>query len=151
MSHGQFGFFDREQQLAKIYQLNSFLPNLNALIDWELFRPTLNKVREKEPRGPGGRPPFNVVLMFKILVLKSVYNLADDRIEEQIRDRLSFQDFLGLKRGDTIPDAKTIWLFAEQLKNLGLERSLFDRFNALLDASGFKVKSGYIDGGAEKV
>ena len=92
MSHGQFGFFDREQQLEKIYQLNSFLPNLNALIDWEMFRPTLNKVREKERHGPGGRPPFDVVLMFKILILKSIYNLADERIEEQIRDRLSCID-----------------------------------------------------------
>ena len=144
MSHGQFGFFDREQQLEKIYQLNNFLPKLNTLIDWEIFRSTLNKVREKEHAGPGGRTPFNVVLMFKILVLKSMYNLSDDQTELQIRDRLSFQDFLGLHRGNRIPDAKTIWLFAEQLKNLGLERSLFDRFNKLLDASGFKVKSGLI-------
>ena len=148
MSHGQFGFFDREQQLEKIYQLNNFLPKLNTLIDWELFRPTLGKVREKEHRGPGGRPPFDVVLMFKILVLKSIYNLADERIEEQIRDRLSFQDFLGLKRGDTIPDAKTIWLFAEQLKHFELECLLFDRFNEMLDASGFNVKSGLIVDGS---
>jgi IS5 family transposase len=143
-THGQYGFFDREQQLEKIYQLNNFLPKLNALIDWEMFRPPLNKIREKEHLGPGGRPPFNVVLMFKILVLKSMYNLSDDNTELLIRDRLSFQDFLGLDRGDTIPDAKTIWLFAEQLKNLELECLLFDRFNELLDASGFAVKSGLI-------
>jgi hypothetical protein len=79
MSHGQFGFFDREQQLAKIYQLNNFLPKLNALIPWEMFRPTFQTVREKEHHGPGGRPPFDVVLMFKILILKSIYNLADVR------------------------------------------------------------------------
>ena len=148
MNNGQFCFFDREQQLEKIYQLNNFLPKLNTLIDWEIFRPTLNKVREKEHAGPGGRTPFDVVLMFKILVLKSMYNLSDDNMELFIRDRLSFQDFLGLRRGDTIPDAKTIWLFAEQLKNLGLERPLFDRFNKLLDSSGFKVKSGLIVDGS---
>jgi IS5 family transposase len=145
---GQFGFFDREQQLEKIYQLNNFLPKLNSLIDWEMFRPTLNKVREKEHHGPGGRPPFDVLLMFKILVLKSLYNLADERIEEQIRARISFQDFLGLQRGDTIPDARTIWFFAEQLKNLELECLLFDRFNDQLDASGFQVKSGLIVDGS---
>ena len=105
MSHGQFGFFDRAQQLEKIYQLNNFLPTLNTLIDWEIFRSTLNKVREKEHAGPGGRPPFDVVLMFKILVLKSMYNLSDDQTELQIRDRISFQDFLGLNRGDRIADA----------------------------------------------
>jgi IS5 family transposase len=87
--------------------------------------------------------------MFKILVLKSIYNLADERIEEQIRDRISFRIFLGLKNlCDIVPDAKTIWLFAEQLKDLGLERSLFDRFNKVLDASGFAVKSGLIVDGS---
>ena len=115
-------FFDVENQLAKIYQLNDFLPKLNSLIDWELFRPDLSKVREKERLSNAGRKPFDEVLMFKILVLKSTYNLADDRVEEQIRDRLSFRDFLGLSFSDIVPDAKTIWLFAEQLKDLGLER-----------------------------
>ena len=93
-----------------------------------MFRPDLNKVREKERLSNAGRKPFDVVLMFKILVLKSLYNLADDRIEEQIRDRLSFRDFLGLAFSDIVPDSKTIWFFAEQLKDLGLERVLFDRF-----------------------
>ena len=57
MSHGQFGFFDREQQLEKIYQLNNFLPKLNSLIPWEVFRPTLQKVREKKHHGTGGHLP----------------------------------------------------------------------------------------------
>jgi len=148
-TQGQFGFFDLEQQLEKIYKLNDFLPKLNTLINWEMFRTILNKVRKKENPTHVGRPPFDVVLMFKILVLKSIYNLADERIEEQIRDRISFRIFLGLKHlNDTIPDAKTIWLFAEPLKNLGLERQLFDRFNAELDACGFAVKSGLIVDGS---
>ncbi|MDR0327476.1 MAG: hypothetical protein LBI05_04180 [Planctomycetaceae bacterium] len=37
-SKGQFGFFDLETQLDKIYQINDFLPKLNAIIDWEIFR-----------------------------------------------------------------------------------------------------------------
>jgi IS5 family transposase len=141
-------FFDVEIQLGKIYQLNDFLPKLNSLIDWELFREDLNKVREKERLSNAGRKPFDVVLMFKILVLKSIYNLADDRIEEQIRDRLSFRDFLGLNFSDIVPDSKTIWLFSEQLKNLNLERVLFDRFNEELDRQGFQTKSGLIVDGS---
>jgi len=141
-------FFDVEYQLVKIYQLNDFLPNLNSLIDWEMFRPDLNKVRAKKRLSNAGRKPFDVVLMFKILVLKSIYNLADDRTEEQIRDRLSFRDFLGLAFSDIVPDSKTIWLFSEQLKALGLERDLFDRFNAALDRQGFEVKSGLIMDGS---
>lgn len=60
------------------------------------------------------------MLMFKILILQSLYNLSDDATEIQILDRLSFMRFLGLGIGDRIPDAKTIWLFREQLKEAGI-------------------------------
>jgi len=147
---GQYTFFALEQQLDKIYQRNDFLPKLNSLIDWEMFRPILNKVHAQEHHGPGGRPPFDVVFMFKILILKKLYNLSDDNTELLIRDRISFRVFLGLgfTDRDIVPDAKTIWLFAEHLKTLELESLLFDRFNALLDTSGFAVKSGLIVDGS---
>jgi IS5 family transposase len=149
MSHGQFGFFDLETQLDKIYQLNDFLLKLDSLVDWELFRPPLLIVREKEHSGPGGRTPFDVVFMFKVLILKKLHNLSDEQTELQIRDRISFRIFLGLSHlCDRVPDAKTIWLFADQLKELELESVLFDQFSALLDASGFKVNSGLIVDGS---
>jgi len=44
----------------------------------------------------GGRPPFDYVLMFKILVLQKLYNISDDKTEYIIMDRLSFQRFLGI-------------------------------------------------------
>ena len=66
---GQFGFFDIEQQLDKIHQLNDLLPKLNHIINWEIFRNNLNKVREKERRSNAGRPSFDVELVFKIFIL----------------------------------------------------------------------------------
>jgi len=148
---GQYSFFDVENQLDKIYQINDFLPKLNTLVDWEIFRESLARVREKERKSNAGRPPFDVVLMFKVLVLKSMYNLSDDQTELQIRDRISFRDFLGLTFADFVPpaqqhvpDAKTIWAFAEQLKTLELEQPLFDRFGEELDKQGFQAKSGLI-------
>jgi hypothetical protein len=102
--NGQFGFFDYEKQLDRIYQLNDFLPKLNSLIQWEIFRPTLNKVREKERLSNAGRRAFDVVLMFKILVIKKMYNLSDEQTELQIRDRISFRAFLNLNFCDTVPD-----------------------------------------------
>jgi len=68
---GQYSFFDVENQLDKIYQINDFLPKLNTLVDWEIFREPLTLVREKEHKSNAGRPLFDVVLMFKVLVLKS--------------------------------------------------------------------------------
>jgi IS5 family transposase len=148
MQHRPPSFFDVETQLEKIYQLNDFLPKLKSLIDWEQFRGDLSKVREKERLSNAGRKPFDVVLMFKILILKKLHNLSDEDIERQIRDRLSFRDFLDLAFSDIVPDAKTIWLFAEQLKDHGLERVLFDRFDAYLVGQGFSAKSGTIVDGS---
>ena len=64
--------------------------------------------------GPGARP-IDAVLMFKTLVLSVLYNLSDDRIEYQVRDRLSFMRFLGLGLGDRVPDARTVWLHRDAL------------------------------------
>src|SRR5256885_3620557 len=46
---------------------------------------------------------------------KKLYNLFDDQAEYQLRDRLSFMRFLGLELEDTVPDAKTLWLYREAL------------------------------------
>jgi transposase len=116
----QPSFFDVEYQLDKINQINDFLCRLEELIDWSIFFDLLNQVRSYEKKSHAGRPAFDVLLMFKILILKTVYNLSDDQVELQIRDRLSFRAFLGLNFSDTVPDAKTIWLFGEQLAKLGL-------------------------------
>jgi len=59
----------------------------------------------------GGRPPFDPVMMFKVLVIQTTNNLSDERAEFLINDRLSFMRFLGLGLSDRISDARTIWLF----------------------------------------
>ena len=84
---------------------------LNARIDWEGFRQDLKVVHEKARKSNAGAKPIDVVLMFKILVLQQLNNLSGDRIEFQIRDRLSFMRFLGLQMESRVPDAKTVWLF----------------------------------------
>jgi IS5 family transposase len=82
--------------------------------------------------------------MFKILILDSLYNLSDDQLEFQIRDRLSFMRFLGLNLGDRVPDAKTIWLFREELTEAGLIKKLFEQFDKFLRKNGFSAKKGQI-------
>ena len=37
--------------------------------------------------------PFDVILMFKTLLIQSLYNLSDDAMEYQINDRWSFMRF----------------------------------------------------------
>lgn len=140
----QVGMYDLEFRMDKIDANGDPLTKLNEYIDWELFRPELQKVHEKERKSNAGRKPFDVVLMFKILLLQSLYNLGDDVLEFQILDRLSFMRFLGLEIGCRVPDAKTIWLYREQLTELGLINKLFERFDSYLRDNGFQAKKGQI-------
>jgi IS5 family transposase len=82
--------------------------------------------------------------MFKILIIQSLYNLSDDAVEFQILDRLSFMRFLKLGLGDRVPDAKTIWLFREQLTKAKLIDPLFNEFDIFLEDSGYSFKKGQI-------
>jgi len=120
------------------------LPRLKNLVDWERFRPELEAVRDRERKSNAGRKPFDVILMFKVLVLQSLYNLSDEKIEFQIRDRLSFMRFLDLSLGDAVPDEKTIWLFREQLTEAGVMKRLFKEFDQFLEEKGFCARRGQI-------
>ena len=143
-SEMQIGFWDESLRLEKLSQLGDSLERLNKAINWEIFRPSLNKVFKKEAKGAGGRPPFDYVLMFKILVLQRIYNLSDDQAEYQINDRMSFMRFLGLHLGDRVPDAKTIWLFRDMLTKANIMRELFDVFNKQLEDAHLITRTGTI-------
>jgi len=138
------GFFDIDFRLDDLTRNGDPLVRLNECVNWDVFRPELETIREKERKGPAGRKPFDVVLMFKVLVLQSLYNLSDDAVEYQVRDRLSFMRFLGLGIGDRVPDAKTIWLFREELGRAGLVKRLFERFDRYLRDRGFAARKGQI-------
>jgi transposase, IS5 family len=128
--------------LEKLENLGDPLVLLKDVIDWEMFRSELDRIYDKERKSAAGRKPLDVVLMFKIMILQRLYNMSDDQAEYQIRDRASFQRFLGLNIEDGSPDAKTIWLFRERLK--GLERDLFFRFDRYLSDVGLTAKGGQI-------
>src|SRR5215469_13858681 len=83
-------------------------------------------------------------MMFKILILQKIYNISDDQTEYQINDRLSFQRFIGIQLYDTVPDAKTIWLFREKLKETKVLDTIFYRFTYKLEQMGIITYSGSI-------
>jgi IS5 family transposase len=81
-------------------------------------------------------------MLFKALVIQSLYNLSDEQLEYQILDRTSFKKFLGLKKSDRVPDSRTFWHFREQLIGFGTIQSLFDAFNSQLDKLGVFANEG---------
>ena len=138
---GQPGFFDLDERYAALSAAGDPLLRLGELVDFEVFRAPLLRALRRSDRGKGGRPPYDPVLMFEVLVLQALYNLSDDQTEFQIRDRLSFMRFLRLGLHDRVPDAKTIRLFRELLVRAKAVETLFDRFDAHLRDHGLPKSS----------
>lgn len=140
----QPGFFDVAERKQKLLKTRDFLKRINAIVEWEEFRPLLDAALKRSDRAKGGRPPFDAILMFKVLVLQALYNLSDEQTEYQILDRFSFMEFLGLELHDTVPDARTVWLFREQLVEAHAVEKLFGRFDTMLAGHGFAASGGQI-------
>jgi len=141
---GQHSFFDEENRLAKLTKKKDPLLKLSTMINWEKFRPIIEKAMKRQTSGNGGRPPYDYILMFKVLILQRLYNVSDEQMEYQINDRLTFMRFLGLSLGENVPDQNTIWLFRENLINKGVIDKLFSKFDSYLENEGILLKEGSI-------
>ncbi len=140
----QNSLFDLEKRYANLSEAGDPLERLNAVIDWEIFRPILARIDSKERKSAAGRKPTCRVLMFKLLILQRLHNLSDERLQYQVSDRLSFMRFLGLELSGNVPDARTVWAFREALKEHRLVEPLFERLNQALADLGVELKSGQI-------
>jgi IS5 family transposase len=145
-NYKQSGLFDSEFRMRKVDSIGDPLVKLTKGINWERFRPLLEKgfAKEEEAKGPGGRPPYDVLLRFKVLILQALYNTSDDALEFLLNDRRTFQRFVGLDDKDAVPDAKSIWVWRETLSRNGSMKKLFDKFWKILREDGIKVGSGSI-------
>ena len=145
---GIMGLFDKEDTLEKLNQMGNPLDKLAKVIDFEMFRETLETGLHKERMTNAGARAYDPVLMFKILVLQRMYHLSDAQTEYQIRDRITFRDFLGLASGDRVPDQNTVWLFREELTKKRLFDKLFDRFYQFLEENHLIMNEGVIIDGS---
>ena len=138
------GLFEDEFREEKIGSIKDPLEQLNHFIRWEDFRPVIDKAFAVTEPSRGGRPSFDRVMMFKVLVLQRMYNLSDDNTEYQILDRHSFCKFLGIESYAQVPDAKTIWHYREQLKTHFIIEEIFSLFNEKLTNAALLLKDGAI-------
>ncbi len=140
---GQISLFDHSDYLETLAKHKDPLEKLDKVIDWSLFRPILDHRLKKDRKSNAGRPPYDVLLMLKLIILQSLYGLSDAQAEFQILDRYTFKRFLNIKSESDIPDEKTIWLFKERLGNEGVKR-IFRKFSNEMDKAGFSAKKGSI-------
>jgi hypothetical protein len=147
--HGQAGFFDVDERLKELSAKGDALERLSAIVDFELFRADLARAVPRSDGAKGGRPPFDLVFMLKVLVLQASHSLSNERTEHLIKDRLSFMRFLGLGLADPVPDANTIWTFREALTRAQIEgkpaiQVLFSAYEAVLRQAGYLAMGGQI-------
>lgn len=145
----QLSFFDLNDRLEQISKIGDPLEVLNEMVDWSKFdgillRAKVKDLQERNVNGNAGRKPFSLRLMLKVFILQSLYNLSDDQMEYQIKDRLSFMRFLGLGLNGTVPDAKTIWNYREMFIRTKTWEKLFRKFDRMLEEKGLFAKGGSI-------
>ena len=136
---GQLGFFDADNRLAALSAKGDPLEAIDRLVPWESFRGDIEAAvltPETDRKSTAGRKPIDVIMLFRMLILQSLYNLSDEQVEYQVRDRLSFARFLTSGIEDCIPDGTTLWLFREKLaKALPIWERTHGEIDALITGS----------------
>ena len=131
-----------------------FFEKLKRLINWN---PVIYRI-EKLYKEDNGRPAFPALLMFKALLLAQWYGLSDPELEDCLKDRISFKQFVGLQMEDDVPDETTLCRFRNRLMEAKLFEKLFSLVNKQLEGKGLFVKRGTLidasimqaDGGRNK-
>ncbi len=127
-------------------QSKKALQRINEIINWSaLIQPLEQRIsKEKGSLSSAGRKPHDLIVIVKCMLLQMIYGLSDPRLEEELADRRSFQIFLGLTSGDSIPDETTICRYRELFARLKLDKLLFKSFTKLLLAQGLIIGKGTI-------
>lgn len=133
---GQFSFVD-----ALLPQAGGSgrLDRLSGLVKWYRFEKLLRGLRAE---ASAGRPAYPPLVMFKALLLQSLYGLSDAELEEALYDRLSFRRFAGLSLEAAVPDHTTLCRFRNLLTEAGVLEKLFGELDRQLDAAGLILRRG---------
>lgn len=115
------------------------LDRLDELVKWYRFEKLITHLRSE---GTPGRPGYQVLVLFKALLLQSLYGLSDRELEEALDDRLSFRRFVGLALDVAVPDHTVLNRFRNQLIAEGLLEKLFSELDHQLEKAGVILKRG---------
>jgi len=142
-TRGNKGLFDEEFTKDRLSAMGNPLESVSKVLDFEMFRASLeSKLLNTNKKNNAGAKPYDVVMLFKIMILQRYYGLGDSQVEYQILDRTSFKTFLGLETGDKVPDEKTVWSFRERITKTGLVEELFEQFVSFLEEKELILNEG---------
>ena len=118
---------------------NAALDRLASLVKWYRFEKLIGHLRDESSPG---RPGYPVLVLFRAVLLQSLYGLSDRELEEALGDRLSFKRFVGLSLEDATPDHTVLNRFRNQLVEQGLLEKLFGELDRQLENAGVILKRG---------
>src|SRR3954468_13218507 len=111
-----------EALLPKGAGANVALDRLAGLVKLCRVEKVMAHLRDEESPGLPGYP---VLVLFRAVLLQSLYGLSERELEEALGDRLSFKRFVGLSLEDATPDHTVLNRFRNQLVEQGLLEKLF--------------------------
>jgi IS5 family transposase len=121
---------------------SKFLQQIDALIDWTVFEKELYKVCKRSLQDAAGRPAYNPLILFKMMLLQTWYTLSDMGVEDMVNDTLSANAFCGLRVEDTVPDHSTLSRFRSELSEKRAMNRLLTKLNNQLEHHGIEVRKG---------
>lgn len=137
--------FEHENTMESLSKMGNPLVVLKDIVDFEQFRSILESLFTNDhKKSKAGRKPIDPVFMLKVLFLQRLYNISDHQIEYQIKDRMSFREFLDIQSVDDVPDEKTVWKYRDIMSESGIGEKLFAKFNEQLNSMGLIVNEGKI-------
>jgi transposase len=129
--------FSLSDHLERLSKDGDPLEVLDATVDFEYFRGWLVEGLGYGDGSKGGRPPFDLVAMFKVLIVQAQHNLSDAKMEFMIRDRLSWIRFFGFTLGGAMPDENTIRHFRNRMRETGTLKRVMKAFDWQLHKKGY--------------
>ena len=137
--------FEHENTMESLSNMGNPLVVLKDIVDFDQFRSMLESLFVNDhKKSKAGRKPIDPVFMLKVLFLQRLYNISDHQIEYQIKDRMSFREFLDIQSVDDVPDEKTVWKYKNIMSESGVSERLFAKFNEQLNSMGLIVNEGKI-------
>ncbi len=127
----QPGFFDVDDRWKRLSNCGDRLEGFRAAVDFEMFCPDQDAALAYSDGARGGRPSFDPVMMFKVLVIQTTNNLSDERAEFLINDLLSFMRLQAGRETDVvfvcriaprISARRTAWPVSSPLRRLPRHR-----------------------------
>jgi transposase, IS5 family len=133
---GELGFVDA---LLSSKGGRGQLDRLSDLVKWYRFEKLVGHLRDE---AGAGRPGYPALVLFKAVLLQSLYGLSERELEEALDDRLSFRRFVGLSLEEPVPDHTVLNRFRNRLVSEGLLERLFAELDRQLEAAGVILKRG---------